>query len=295
CEIADEVLWRKDGTSFPADMVATPARGARSARGEPSGTVVAFRDVTERKAIERRLQELNTELEQANRAKDEFLASMSHELRTPLNAVIGFTGTLLMKLPGPLTAEQERQLQIVQSSARHLLSLINDILDLAKVEAGKVELFPEPVSVRAVVDQVAASLAASADAKNLQLVTEAYAADDIVMSDRRALHQIVLNLADNAIKYTDSGSVRITVIQEKSGGRSALAIAVADTGIGISPEDQAHLFEAFEQLDHSNSRRFPGTGLGLYLSRKLALLLGAELAVSSERGKGSTFTLTLLR
>jgi len=281
---------RKDGSEFPVEISLSPVNG-------PSGTFVAsaIRDVTERKAIERRLQDANAELEHANRAKDEFLASMSHELRTPLNAVIGFTGTLLMRLPGPLTDEQERQLHIVQSSARHLLSLINDVLDLAKVQSGKVELFSEPVSVKEVVEEVAASLAAVADAKHLQLVTEADAGDDIVMSDRRVLHQIVLNLADNAVKYTEAGSVRISVHSGDGNGRATLAVDVADTGIGIKPEDSARLFEAFEQLDRSSTRRFPGTGLGLYLSRKLALLLGGDLSVFSEYGRGSTFTLTLPR
>jgi PAS domain S-box-containing protein len=279
---------RKNGSEFPVEISLSPVTTR-------DGTVVsaAIRDVTERKTVEQRLHELNVELEQANRAKDQFLASMSHELRTPLNAIIGFTGTLLMQLPGPLTAEQERQLQIVQSSARHLLSLISDILDLAKVESGKLELFFEPVSVKAVVEEVAASLASLAAAKGLELVTTISEENEIVMTDRRALHQILLNLTDNAIKYTETGSVRLGAHATTWNDRPALAVSVADTGIGIKPEDRKQLFEAFVQLDPSSTRRFQGTGLGLYLCQRLTLLLGCELSVVSEHGKGSTFTLTL--
>jgi signal transduction histidine kinase len=279
---------RKNGSEFPVEISLSPVTTR-------DGTVVAaaIRDVTERKTVEQRLQELNAELEQANRAKDQFLASMSHELRTPLNAIIGFTGTLLMQLPGPLTAEQERQLQIVQSSARLLLSLINDILDLAKVESGKLDVFFEPVPVKAVVEQVAASLAALAAAKGLELVTTIPEENEVVMTDRRAFHQILLNLTDNAIKYTETGSVRIGVRATTWNDRPSLAVSVVDTGIGIKSEDRKRLFEAVVQLDPSSTRRFQGTGLGLYLCQRLTSLLGGELGVVSEYGKGSTFTLTL--
>ncbi|MBV8197449.1 MAG: PAS domain S-box protein [Candidatus Eremiobacteraeota bacterium] len=279
---------RKNGTEFPVEISLSPL----VTRDGPLVSS-AIRDVTERKAVERRLQELNAELETASRAKDQFLAAMSHELRTPLNAILGFTGTLLMGLPGPLTAEQERQLQIVQSSARHLLSLINDILDLAKVESGKLDLFSEPVSVEEAVKEVAASLAELAATKGLELVTRLPNDGEIVLTDRRALRQILLNLADNAIKYTEKGSVRIDVAAVTCDGAPAIALAVRDTGIGIKTEDQPRLFEAFEQLDRSSTRRFEGTGLGLHLSQRLAHLLGGRLSVTSEYGKGSTFTLTL--
>lgn len=277
---------RKDGSEFPVEVSLSPI----STR---EGTFVAsaIRDVTERRSFERRLQELNAELANANRAKDQFLASMSHELRTPLNAILGFTGTLLMKLPGPLTDEQERQLQIVQWSARHLLSLINDILDLAKIQSGKRELNFEEVPVRKVVEDVAASLASIAEKKGLAF--SAAVADDaqLVTTDRRSLRQILLNLTDNAIKHTERGAVRIEARATIWNGREGLALSVTDTGIGIKHEDFAHLFAAFEQLDRTS--KFEGTGLGLFLSRSLALLLGGELSVASEPGKGSTFTLTL--
>src|SRR5581483_1495431 len=193
---------RKDGNEFPVEISLSPV-----VTREGTFIASAIRDVTERKAFEHRLQELNAQLEEANQTKDQFLASMSHELRTPLNAILGFTGTMLMKLPGPLTDEQERQLQIVQWSGRHLLSLINDILDLAKVQSGKRELHFEQVPVRDVVSDVAASLAAFAKEKNIELTHFVGSDAEYVTTDRRSFRQILLNLADNAIKYTEKGSV----------------------------------------------------------------------------------------
>ncbi|MGC1379436.1 MAG: PAS domain-containing sensor histidine kinase [Candidatus Baltobacteraceae bacterium] len=279
---------RKDGREFPVEISLSPIV-------TKDGTFIAsaIRDVTERKAFEHRLQELNGELEHANRAKDQFLAAMSHELRTPLNAILGFTGTLLMKIPGPLLSEQERQLEIVRSSARHLLSLINDVLDLAKIESGKHELCVEPVSVADVVSDVAASLAALAAQKGLAFTTRIADGIGPLRTDRRALHQILLNLTTNAIKYTEKGRVRIEARTAKVDGRASVALSVVDTGPGIKPADLERLFVAFEQLDPTSTRRFEGTGLGLYLSRSLATLLGGSLGVVSEPGAGSTFTLTL--
>ncbi len=174
---------------------------------------------------------------------------MSHELRTPLNAIIGFTGTLLMKLPGPLNDEQERQLGIVQWSARHLLSLINDILDLAKIESGKMELHFEAVPVKEVVKDVAASLAALASEKGLEFTSSVSKDGESAVTDRRALRQILLNLTNNAIKYTEKGFVRIDVRGTTWNDRPAMAVSVVDTGVGIKSEDQQRLFEAFEQLE----------------------------------------------
>ncbi len=279
---------RKDGSEFPVEISLSPI-----ATREGTFIAGAIRDVTERKAFEARLQSLNAELEKASRAKDQFLASMSHELRTPLNAILGFTGTLLMKLPGPLNEEQERQLQIVQWSARHLLSLINDILDLAKVQSGKRELTYERVPVKEVVGDVAASLASLAEEKGLAFSHAVAPSAEFVTTDRRSLRQILLNLTQNAIKFTERGVVRIDVSAVTRNGSARLAMSVIDTGIGIKGEDLARLFEAFEQLATSNERRFEGTGLGLHLSRTLAELLEGELTVASEHGKGSTFTLTL--
>lgn len=239
------------------------------------------------------LQKVNIELENAMRSKDRFLAGMSHELRTPLNAIIGFTGTLLMKLPGPLNADQEKQLKTIQSSARHQLTLINDLLDIAKIESGKLEIAREPVEPRAVADEVIESMRPLAVAKSLELVAGVAEAVPTAYTDRRAVIQILLNFASNAIKFTEQGTVSLTVRPRRDNGVNCIEFSVADTGIGIRPEDQARLFGAFEQVGIADARRHAGSGLGLHLSRKLATLLGGRIEFTSEYGKGSRFTLIL--
>jgi PAS domain S-box-containing protein len=261
--------------------------------GKLQGVFAAARDVTERKRFEQTLQEKNIELESANLAKDRFLASMSHELRTPLNAIIGFTGTLMMKLPGPLNADQEKQLNTIQTSARHLLSLINDLLDLAKIESGKVEVNFEPVVCQSVVEEVATSLRQLAEAKGLTFDVTVPRYNLVVMTDRRAFSQILLNLTNNAIKFTETGNVALEVGQRRDNGRLLTEVSVADTGVGIRDEDQAKLFQAFTQVDALGARRYEGTGLGLHLSQKLAQLLGGSISFESKYGKGSKFTLLL--
>jgi PAS domain S-box-containing protein len=257
------------------------------------GVFAAARDVTELKRFEQTLQQTNVDLENASLAKDRFLASMSHELRTPLNAVIGFTGTLLMKLPGPLTADQESQLRTVQTSARQLLSLINDLLDLAKIESGKVEVHFETVSCQSVIDEVASALSPLAVAKGLTFEVTPAAQDCLVQTDRRALSQILINLTNNAIKFTERGQVSLHVAHRHRDGRGCTEICIADTGPGISPEDKARLFQAFEQIVSPVSRHQEGTGLGLYLSQKLASLLGGTITCDSALGKGTAFTFVL--
>jgi signal transduction histidine kinase len=239
------------------------------------------------------IQRVNHQLEQATLAKDRFLASMSHELRTPLNAIIGFTGTLLMQLPGPLTDEQARQLQIVKSSAKHLLSLLNDLLDLAKIEAGTVELSYEPLAIQEVLKEVAVAMRPLAEAKGINLDIDMPAGDLILRTNRRALNQILINLVGNAIKFTDRGYVRLTVGQRQEPGQRLTEISVMDTGIGIRPEDQAKLFQAFIQIPNLHSYQSEGTGLGLYLSQKLAELLGGRILLQSAEGTGSTFRLCI--
>jgi protein-histidine pros-kinase len=278
---------RKDGSEFPAEI-------SLSAIETEEGTLVsaAIRDVTDRKRAERALADKNVELERAAAAKDRFLASMSHELRTPLNAVIGFTGTLLMRLPGPLNHEQETQLRTVQASARHLLSIINDLLDLAKIESGKVELTPQPVRCQDLLAEVADVLQPMADAKGLAFTTTILAGDLEVRTDRRALSQILINLANNAIKFTDRGAVTLTVREPED---DAVCIDVADTGVGIPPRDQQRIFVAFEQVDAGHSRQREGTGLGLHICQRLVELLGGRLSFTSEQGVGSTFSVRIPR
>ena len=250
-------------------------------------------DVTERKRFEHMLQEKNAELERANLVKDQFLGSMSHELRTPLNAILGFTETLLMKLPGPLNVEQEKQLRIVQTSSRHLLSLISDVLDLTKIVSGRFELHLEPVDAKSVLEEVRASLRPLAEGKGLRLHTVIHEGDLIIQTDRRALLQILLNLASNAIKFTEKGFVKMELRRTRKDGNALTEISVVDTGIGISREDQSRLFEAFHQVDSSPTRAYGGAGLGLHISQKLAALIGGRIHIESELGKGSRFSISL--
>jgi PAS domain S-box-containing protein len=261
--------------------------------GKLQGVFAAARDVTERKRFEQTLQEKNIELENASLAKDRFLASMSHELRTPLNAIIGFTGTLLMKLPGPLTDDQEKQLRTIQTSSRHLLSLINDLLDLAKIESGKVELNMETVDCRSIIDDVTTTLRTLAEAKNLKFEVDIPEDEVPIRTDRRSLTQILINLTNNAIKFTDNGTIRIELHWRHDNGDSLAELTVADTGIGIRPEDQARLFQAFMQVDSSSTRPYEGTGLGLHVSQKLAGMIGGRVSFESEYGKGSRFTISV--
>ena len=248
-----------------------------------------IRDISTRKDFEHALKEKNIAMESAIEAKDRFLASMSHELRTPLNAILGFTGTLLMELPGPLLPQQKQQLEIIRSSARHQLSLINDLLDLAKIESGKVELKRERIVCAALVREVAETLRPLAEQKGLRFTVSA--PDTVAVdADRRALSQILINLVNNAIKFTNDGEVRMEVRSQNG----TTEISVADTGVGIKPEDQTKLFNAFARLESGSAQREEGTGLGLHLSQKLAALLGGRITFQSEPGKGSIFAVNLI-
>ncbi|WP_028101693.1 hybrid sensor histidine kinase/response regulator [Pseudoduganella violaceinigra] len=248
----------------------------------------------ELETINREIALKNLELAEASRMKSAFIANMSHELRTPLNAIIGFTGALLMKLPGPLTDEQDRQLNTIRSSARHLLSLINDILDVAKIEAGKVTLSLESVHCQQLMGEVAETLRPLAAQKGLEVFIEMPEQPIVLQSDRRALAQIMINLANNAIKFTEKGMVKLALSQRTDDDQALITeFSVTDSGSGIKAEDQAKLFQAFSQLDNTSTRHAEGAGLGLYLSQNLANLLGGSLFFSSDFGKGSTFTLAL--
>jgi protein-histidine pros-kinase len=279
---------RKDGKEFPVEISLSPL-------DTEDGLLVssAIRDISERKGFELALREKNLELQRANQAKDTFLASMSHELRTPLNAIIGFTGTLLMRLPGPLTPDQEKQLRTVQSSGRHLLSLINDLLDLAKIESGKVELRRDPVDCMEVLQELSNMQRPRAEEKGISFSIEAGGAPGKIRTDRRALRQILLNLTSNAIKFTEHGGIVLRMRSTFLSGSGAVEFSVSDTGCGIRPADQDKLFQAFSQLPHSRERHQEGTGLGLHLSQKLAELLGGRITFESNFGQGSTFYVVL--
>ena len=279
---------RKDGSEFPVEISLSPLE-------TEEGLFVssAIRDVTERKRIEQVLRDKNLELENAALVKDRFLASMSHELRTPLNAIIGFTGTLLMKLPGPLNAEQEKQLRIVQTGARHLLSLINDLLDVAKLSANKVTLNLEPVDCKTLIEEVSATLELEARRKGLAFAVHTPPDDVLLLTDRRALSQILINLVGNAIKFTQQGRVDVVLQDLQLPTGRAVQLRVQDTGPGIPLQEQPRLFEAFSRVENADRRHHEGTGLGLHLSRKLAEALGGTLGFDSTEGLGSTFTLQL--
>lgn len=275
-------------------------------------------DIAERKQAENALRELNDTLEQrvvertvqleeavvraeaADRIKSAFLATMSHELRTPLNSIIGFTGIILQELAGPLNEEQNRQLKMIQGSARHLLELINDVLDLSKIEAGQLEVRVEPFDLGEAVDRVVASIMPLAEKKGLRLIVRAEPPLPDMVGDRRRVEQILINLLNNAIKFTDSGEVKLVVEpiddyfspadQERC---NAVCMRVRDTGVGIRKEDLSRLFLPFSQLDSGLTRQHEGTGLGLMICRRLVDLMGGEITARSEWTAGSEFSVVL--
>ena len=269
---------------------------------------VTLQDITERLVAEDALREAKTELERrveartaelqaalvraesADRVKTAFLATISHELRTPLNSIIGFTGILLQGLAGPLAPEQEKQLGMVRGSARHLLALINDVLDISKIEADQLDLHLEAVDLGASVVRVAAALRPLAEQKGLALTVTVPTGLPRLTTDQRRLDQILLNLVNNGIKFTERGSVAIRV---EPGADGVVRIRITDTGIGVAQADLDTLFQPFRQIDTGLARAHEGTGLGLFISRRIAELLGGSISAESAVGAGSTFTLTL--
>jgi signal transduction histidine kinase/CheY-like chemotaxis protein len=251
----------------------------------------ALNEVLEQRVTERttELQHAKEEAEYANRAKSDFLANMSHELRTPLNAVIGFAEILRDELLGELNAEQHELIVDMHTSGHHLLKMINAILDLAKIEAGKMELELEDFSVFEAIEEVHTVIQGLSNKKQIQPALE-FDDDVFIHADKVKFHQILYNLLANAVKFTPAGGA---VATEFSVDSAHLHVSVKDTGIGISPEDQEKLFIPFTQLDASKSREYEGTGLGLALTKRLVELHGGELGVESEVGVGSTFRFTL--
>jgi PAS domain S-box-containing protein len=292
---------RKDGSIFSAEVIGTMM---------PDGLVLGMiRDITERKRVEKALRESHENLERnvaertaqlqqakehaeaAGRAKSEFMASMSHELRTPLNGIIGFSEFLVDGKPGALNPKQKEYLQDVLNSGRHLLQLINDVLDLSKVEAGKLEFIPEQFSLGKAVTEVCAVAGPIGQKKCIQVTVSIAPGLDRVTLDQMKFKQVVFNLLSNALKFTDNGG-RVEICCEPN-GLHQFSLAVTDSGIGIKPEDLPRLFKEFEQIESGAARRYEGTGLGLALTRKIVEMQDGCISVASEVGQGTTFTVIL--
>ncbi len=292
---------RRGTMHIHSTLFAIPSAGKRR-----SNIVVIQEDITERVQAEQGLKKARDELElkvtertkelaQANlqlkdldRLKSMFIASMSHELRTPLNSIIGFTGIILQGMAGEITGEQRKQLTMVKNSARHLLALINDIIDVSKIEAGKIEVAFEEFDISNLLQEVKDSFELFAKDKGLNLILK-MPKNLLIVSDKRRVKQVIINLVSNAVKFTDKGEIEIKAARKDG----MIEISVRDTGIGIRKEDQDKLFKPFSQIYIKNRTKQEGTGLGLYLSKKIVELLGGNIRVESEFEKGSTFIFTL--
>jgi PAS domain S-box-containing protein len=296
---------RADGTEFAVDINLSPFKGETG-----PGVICVIRDVTDRKAVEEQIKMLNQSLEQrtrdlavtnteleirnrdvekANRLKSNFLATMSHELRTPLNSIIGFSDLLAEQTAGPLTQKQDRFVGHIKESSRHLLALIDDILDLSKIEAGRLELKYESFPISVATAEVLSTVRPLAAAKRIKLEIDLGAGLSIY-ADRVRLKQVLYNLLTNAIKFTpQEGRVRLVAKSEKS----LLCVSVVDTGIGIPRAEQESIFEAFHQLPAPTQGVRDGTGLGLSITKHLVEQHGGKICVESEPGMGSRFEFTL--
>ncbi len=279
-------IFKNDGSVLIMSVNTTPIFES----GRVVGTVSFGQDITEiRKSEELQLE--NAYLAYANKAKSEFLANMSHELRTPLNAIIGFSEILKQKIAGGLNEKQESFLDDVLIAGNHLLQLINDVLDLSKVEAGKVELIIENISVPETINEVLSLIKEKAAKNNVIIEKELDPRLDFMEADKLRLKQILFNLLNNAVKFSKPEGGIVTIISKKI--EDAAQISVSDTGIGIKDEDRRKLFNEFQQLDSGITRKYGGTGLGLAITKKLVELHGGKIMVESKYGEGSTFTFLL--
>jgi two-component system, NtrC family, sensor kinase len=240
--------------------------------------------------LERKVAEKTAQLELANRHKSEFLANMSHELRTPLNAVIGFSDVLRERMFGPLNDKQAEYVKDINASGQHLLSLINDILDLSKIEAGHMDIAPAPFSLHAALENALTLVRERAARQRLELVLEVEPEIETIVADERKIKQVLINLLSNAVKFTPPGGT-ITIHARRRD--DVLAITVSDSGMGIAKDDQATIFEEFKQLKSTGSAKHEGTGLGLSIAKRMIELHGGTISVHSELGAGSAFTFTL--
>ncbi|MDH5606005.1 MAG: GAF domain-containing protein, partial [Anaerolineae bacterium] len=268
---------RKDGTVFPAEA----GISKMEIDGEVLYTAFLY-DITERKSAQEAIV-------QGDRLKSDFLANMSHELRTPLNSIIGYTDVLLMGLDGELDEEIVTDVQAIHDNGQHLLSLINDILDLAKIEAGRMTLDVSPVDVTGLLEEIKKNAAGLLFNKPVEMLVETSDNLPMINGDRHRLYQVVTNLVSNAVKFTDEGSITLRAYQDNG----HVVMEVADTGVGIAPDALDEIFEEFTQADTSSTRQYEGTGLGLTITRRLVRMHQGEISVASELGRGSTFALRI--